>query len=533
MDSSYSEHILHWIARLEQHGWLDKDQLEALTATGHGTPTALFSTEHRPLVVAFFGGTGVGKSTLLNRLAGETVAKTGIERPTSREVTVYLHHTLPLDRIQTQLPWERVEIAHHHNDNRRNVVWIDMPDIDSVEQSNRELVLRCIPHIDVLIYVVSPERYRDDSGWHLLLEHAQNHAWLFVMNQWDLGDEVQIEDFVSLLRQGGFADPLVIRCDSQQDLEKRGPDDFGKLEEIISRLEKSGGVAQLEVHQQQLQQQKMQQQVREVLQIIGEPGKVDRLATQWKKLWKQTLTRVEPSIQWSVQSLAMEYAGKKQQRNSAGDDLFLDLWAREHLTDTLDRLAMEASTSNLPVTPLKQRLDPYRNRIEDIVQEQVHRSLRQSLAKPGRGWQRAMLWLFGMLRYLLPLGASGWVAWQVVTGYYRGFQGDGNYLGVNFAIHSLLLIGLAWLIPFLIHRLLQPSVEKKAAAGIRQGYREGLERIDREVLEILASLKEELTALSEEGKKLLQQCQTGPVSLKSSGDPLLERMMIEGDKRSQ
>ena len=62
-----------------------------------------------------------------------------------------------------------------------------MPDFDSTEQSNKQLVLQWLPHIDVLIYVVSPERYKDEKAWRLLLAEGARHAWLFVINQWDKG----------------------------------------------------------------------------------------------------------------------------------------------------------------------------------------------------------------------------------------------------------------------------------------------------------------------------------------------------------
>jgi Uma2 family endonuclease len=43
------------------------------------------------------------------------------------------------------------------------------------------------PHIDVLVYVVSPERYRDNKAWQLLLAEGGKHAWIFVLNQSDRG----------------------------------------------------------------------------------------------------------------------------------------------------------------------------------------------------------------------------------------------------------------------------------------------------------------------------------------------------------
>src|SRR5512137_2909472 len=84
-----------WAQRAVDQHWLQPSDLRELTALESRSPGALFEPgSHRPLVAAFFGGTGVGKSSLLNRLAGQPVARTGVERPTSREVSVYLHDSI-------------------------------------------------------------------------------------------------------------------------------------------------------------------------------------------------------------------------------------------------------------------------------------------------------------------------------------------------------------------------------------------------------------------------------------------------------
>ena len=94
MDNPYSE-IVHktiiWAQKRAQTGWISDQEAEAFDHIDERTPTpaSLFDPElQRPVVMAFLGGTGVGKSTLLNRLAKQTIARMGIERPTSREVTV-------------------------------------------------------------------------------------------------------------------------------------------------------------------------------------------------------------------------------------------------------------------------------------------------------------------------------------------------------------------------------------------------------------------------------------------------------------
>jgi putative ribosome biogenesis GTPase RsgA len=71
-----------WAENAAAAGWINSQDVQALKETQEVQIEKLFKEHgHRPLIVAFFGGTGVGKSTLLNRLAGEDIARVGVTRP--------------------------------------------------------------------------------------------------------------------------------------------------------------------------------------------------------------------------------------------------------------------------------------------------------------------------------------------------------------------------------------------------------------------------------------------------------------------
>ena len=84
----------------------------------------------RPLlVVMLMGGTGVGKSTLLNALAGAPVAQASFARPTTRDPVVYFHHSVNPERLDPALRLCR--LVQHDRDDLMQKVLVDTPDLDS------------------------------------------------------------------------------------------------------------------------------------------------------------------------------------------------------------------------------------------------------------------------------------------------------------------------------------------------------------------------------------------------------------------
>src|SRR6266404_1550066 len=82
----------------------------------------------RPLlVIMLMGGTGVGKSTLLNALAGGTIAQASFTRPTTRDPVVYYHQTIRTDRLDPAL--RHCRLVPHDRDALQQKILVDTPDL--------------------------------------------------------------------------------------------------------------------------------------------------------------------------------------------------------------------------------------------------------------------------------------------------------------------------------------------------------------------------------------------------------------------
>ncbi len=523
MAYEYSDLLAHaqtWAEQACSEQRLQRKQTQAIFEADTRTPDNLFTdNDSRPLIVAFMGGTGVGKSSLINRLAGQNIAKTGIERPTSREVTLYHHQSVSIQHLPDGLPLEKINISRHQDDSRKNIIWIDMPDFDSVELSNKQLVMEWLPHIDVLIYVVSPERYRDNKAWQLLLAEGGKHAWLFVLNQWDKGQLSQYDDFKQQLSKAGFDDPMIFRtiCGEQM------MDEFSEFVSHLQSLATGHTIKELEQRSMEMRIQQLQQTLLSIQTRFAEQD-FQQLKDFYQQQWQKTNALLKKSFSWPLQQMAMAYAEK----GGAQVDIKLwDDWAQSRFNDMLDEVTFKAVQLQIPVKPLKTALAPIKATAEKTVTTQTEMTCRQALINPGNRLQRCFIVLMKFCEFVLPALAITLVGYQVFIGYYESVLAGNPFLGTNFAVHSLLLILLSWLAPYFVQKKLQPSLKKAAVSGLNKGLDMALLQIEAEIKQVISNEQQHNQQLAQQLTEIIGMCQSALKKNQTDKQSQLDRMLMD------
>ena len=503
-----------WASDASSKGWLNERAVHSIDATTTATPGSLFDKPNRPLVVGFFGGTGVGKSTLMNRFAGVQIARVSAERPTSNEITIYVHESVSVAKLPEEFPMQRMRTKTHQNNQYRSTLWMDMPDFDSVEQANRELVEHWLPHIDVVIYVVSPDRYRDDNGWRLLLEHGTKHAWLFVINHWDRGDERQREDFRQMLNAAGLVNPILFCTDSSDGTrpsKHKTNDEFEQFRETINSLADQQLIEQLESRG-VVQRIKQIRTVTDGLRSqMSTPEQLAQLTPLWQSHWANSTTELFDSADWKIPTVAGLYAEQEQGLLSslyarirgkqppvpqqietrAGVTNLLDDAFFDRVNESVDDFTQQAIGMGVAISALQAPLAALKPAWRVRAGNELETSIQQSISTPGTKTHRLLHRALGWLCWLLPLAAMFWAGYRIINAFQRGANDPSAYLSTNFAVHSLLLIGLAWLVPTFLFIKLRPSREKSAARGAHDGLRAVAEHIDQQVQGSLDQLKQD------------------------------------------
>lgn len=557
-----------WSAAGVAAGWLEETQSARFAQLETAVPADLFKAGSvRPLVVAFFGGTGVGKSSLLNRLAGAPLARTGVIRPTSQEITLYVHRAVDLAALPPETPVGRVVVHRHDNPALRDSVWIDAPDINSTALENRKLALAWLPFVDLVVYVVSPERYRDDTGWRVLQERGRRHGWLFVMNHWDEGRPEQPRDFVALLRDAGFPDPRILcTCGLAELPACPTPDEFDSLAATISAILREHGLHELERLGLRARLLDLKAELERALQRLGDDAFWNGFAQRVAESWRALRGEIEAAMLAVQQSLAASLAAAHAPQRALlepvrkaliGDvpgltpraataelaekpaldfsrvaDAAWPAWAAERIENWLDTLDLELVQAGIRPAPVRAPLATVAGQLALSVPEQARRAIQTAAVHPGTPLRRSAQRVAGFLSKLLPTLTLLWIAGQVVLGYYRATVGTAGFLGVEFAAHSAVLLLIAWGVPFAAWCWLRPSLVPRLVRAQRAALSAALDQAGFAFQAGVNQAAQSVAVLRREGVELLRDVKD---QVTPSGADLssVSRLMQTGDRATE
>jgi GTP-binding protein EngB required for normal cell division len=518
----------------------DNDLVAAHTMVERAGSRLALSQDHT--VVALAGSTGSGKSSLFNALARLKLSPVGVRRPT----TGVAHACVwgPLEPANRLLDWVGVlprqrfirESALDGDDELalRGLVLLDLPDFDSVESGHRLEVDRLLGLVDLVVWVVDPQKYGDRILHNAYLKQFKSHGdiTIVVLNQADRlstnDTDVVLTDLKRLLEEDGLPAVPTMATSAKQP---------GMLTELRGALEKTVAERQAALRRLAGDLDTVSEQLTDT---IGPPAAEDEVD-------RATVRQLSDALAASAGVPAVaEATGNAYRHRAVASTGWPPIRGLHRLRpDPLKRLHLDTkaatpSTDLVPVArtsvpeadaaqrsavglslravasraaaPIPDVWAPALNSAARSRSADLPDALDRAVARTNLGMSRQPFWWrgVGLLQWLLTIAAVGGLLW-LIGGYAIRVLGLPalNYPKVgDVPLPTLLLLG-GLLLGALLTLLLKPIVnwgarrarrraEQRLRAAITEVAREYVVAPVREVLNAYAQAREALSAVRSE-----------------------------------
>jgi len=196
-----------------------------------------------PLIIATLGGTGTGKSSLINALAGAELVRSGRGRPTTTRPALLCRPGLTPEILGMDA--REIDLVQQDLPSLANLVLVDCPDPDTTDtpgplpsDATLARLRRILPLCDVLIVTTTQQKYRSARVAEELSAAAPGARLVFVQTHSDQDADVR-DDWRGALEpryQAGhifFVDSLAALADAQQGRAPNG--EFAALVDLLTR----------------------------------------------------------------------------------------------------------------------------------------------------------------------------------------------------------------------------------------------------------------------------------------------------------
>lgn len=507
-------------------------------------------------VITLVGATGSGKSTLLNALAGQEIAREGIDRPTTSEATVYAPHDADLSSLleKSADPGAGPKVVRYAPADGRSEahVFVDAPDMNSVEAAHAERVRDLALRSDVLLVVLHRQSVVEAAPVEFLDSFVQRRGVAFVLNRTDeLTDEARDALLVQIRRlaagRWGAGDAPVIGLSAwRARTQPQGPD-RQRLGDTIAAILGGQSVQRIRRHNALGTAAMLAEVFAEVESEIAAdlaalPGDVaagvdalarkiaDEGAQRWRLhradmnglLWAETARRWEGPGGWVLRVGGVEALGM----GAAG------VLARSHPLLAIGTAVSAAAASGVRKVAQERRLfddNPMLPSAADL-DAAWHAALAPARIRAGRlcgdagnlglpdaddtraavgaavdaAWRRlvdhdlpqaAERSVLRFFRWLIDLPVYALVAWLV----YRSGMGfiDGSYVGVDLLLNSALLGGAYLVVVRLMVRAGLRRRARRLLEAAAEASRAGLDDWKDRINHVIGARLEELTTALE------------------------------------
>ena len=325
-----------------------------------GATRRALSEEHT--VVGFFGATGSGKSTLFNAVAGEDLAATHVRRPTTSEPLAAVWQP---DGASALLDWldvrQRRELAGAFDPQIGPLILLDLPDFDSVRSEHREIAAKMAQQVDVLVWVVDPEKYADAVIHRdFIAPHAAHRSvTLAVLNKTDQLSDADTRavsaSFAGLLRDDGLGKVEVVPASA------RTGDGIDVLRRRIASVAKG----------RRAQRSRIEADIQAVTEPWADASAPAKLGRDAERALTQSLAEAA-SVPQISQAVARSYRKRLGQRTG----WLLTAWMLRFRPDPLRRLGLreEADEAGVHRTSMPKMSASHRAQASSGVREYAQRA---------------------------------------------------------------------------------------------------------------------------------------------------------------